>query len=290
MSLGGLVELPVVLHLVPVVYAGFRYGYEGSVLTGVWSGLLAIPNIVLWHSEGYGWLGDLSFIAFVIVLGAVIAVPVERERRQRQRLRRYAQEVTRAQERERARIARDLHDVIAQQLVLLTRRLDDLDDEGPPPAELRTLAADLLDTVRRVSRGLRPTVLEDLGLVPALQALTADLDERTSIETALHVRGQSRRLSSDTALTLYRIAQEALHNAERHADPTRIDVAVDFRPHAVSLNVTDDGRGFDTSSDDTPEGLGLLGMRERAELAGGQLDVTTARGRGTTVTARVPTT
>ncbi|MDX1619462.1 MAG: sensor histidine kinase [Nitriliruptorales bacterium] len=423
-SLGGLVQLPVVLHIIPVVYAGFRYGYEGSVLTGLWSAFLAIPNIVFWHSEGFGWLGDLAFIAFVIGLGVLIAVPVERERRQRrrtesarqrletlngitaelsamtdpehathralthltsdlpidraglrfltsdelgpgattivpdrsmpeldpdelerdprwvvvpldeqrngdvlavrlqagteldvedrellvtaarhigsaleasrlrlreqERLRTYAREVTRAQERERARIARDLHDVVAQDLTLLGRRLDQLDDGIGEPQEVRELTDDILDTVRRVSRGLRPPALEDLGLVPALKALAGDLEDRTRIETSVRTAGEARRLSGEVELALYRIVQEALHNAERHAEPDEVTVTVEFTPETVTITVADDGTGLDLDAlTSTPAGLGLLGMRERAKLAGGELDISSALGKGTRVRAHV---
>lgn len=436
-SVGGLVELPVVLHIIPVVYAGFRYGYEGSVLTGLWSAVLAIPNIVFWHSEGYGWLGDQVFIGMVIVLGVVIAVPVERERRQRQRaeaashrlqtlnrltaelsamtdpetgmtralahlvddlpvrsahllvtdplrvdegprtlgavaatpadgpagrpgsaselardpmrtvvplderphdgmlvvehadasgldrgdrellanaarqigssleasrlrsqeqdrLRAYAREVTRAQERERSRIARDLHDVVAQELTLLSRRLDDLDDRRgtTSPRQVRELANDILDTVRHVSRGLRPPALDDLGLVPALRALADDLATRTDVPTDLEVAGEPRRLPHEVELTLYRIAQESLHNAERHAAPSRLTVAVTFGPDQVEMVVGDDGPGFDpdtvTVATTAEGGLGLLGMQERAALAGGSLDIVSRADAGTTVTVRLP--
>jgi signal transduction histidine kinase len=423
LALGGVVELPVVLHLVPVVYAGFRYGYEGSILTGLWSGVLAIPNIVFWHSERWGWLTDLTFIGVVIALGVVIAVPVERERRQRElaeaasrrletlngvaadlaatndlrggvsralehlvadlplcrarvemtepgigvvevaprptpgvaacsgellrvpldegpeagvlvveldagrrlllddrellaaaarqiggaleagllrlrerdRLRTYAHEVTRAQERERSRIARDLHDVVAQELTLLARHLDDLDevDGCSSPRDLRTRADDILDAVRRVSRGLRPPALEDLGLVPSLRSLAADLAGRASCDAEVHVRGDQRRLAVEDELTLYRIAQEAVHNAEQHAAPSRVDIVVDFEEDLVEVAVTDDGDGFELGPElparaATRTGLGVLGMRERAELAGGSLRIVSTRGGGTTVAARLP--
>lgn len=291
----GVVELAVVLHLVPVAYAGFRYGYEGSVLTGLWSGVLALPNVVLWHAEGYEWVGDLVFLGIVIGLGIVIAVPVERERRRRrreeERLRGYAREVLRAQERERARIARDLHDVVAQQLVLLTRRLDEHDPgaDAGPAGQPRRLASEILDTVRRVSRGLRPAALEDLGLVPALRTLLDELGSRTGLATALNVEGEPRRIPEEAELTLYRIAQEALANAERHADPARVGVTVGFGREHVRLVVADDGRGFDAAAAGSgQERFGLLGMHERAELAGGSLEVTSAPGDGTRIAARIP--
>lgn len=469
-ELGGLPYAPMVLHLLPVAYAGYVYGYEGSVLTGLWSGLLALPNMLVWHDDGLGWVTDLIFTVFVILLGIVVAVPVERERRQRrraeqatrdaeaanrrvallhevastlvasaspnplaaalerlrrgagwrwaavavgapdgtvevlgvagaaapevtdaagdpaawrrsgwwrdghvvgaalvleddapallladggehaaatreetelllaaahqfavalvnarlhaaerERMRTYVQEVTRAQERERARIARDLHDVVAQDLVVLERHIDAAAAAGPLPAAdrvpgphegecpdpspdpaarhlrvARGLAASALQVLRRYSRDLRPTILDDLGLVPALHWLVTDADGRDGVAARFRSSGALPRLEEETQLALFRVTQEALRNALRHGGATQVTVTLEApRDGSVTLTVEDDGTGFEVPEpleQLTRRGsLGLLGMRERVELVGGRFDIASARGRGTRVTVRLPT-
>lgn len=308
-ALGAAVYVPPLLLVVPVAYASLRYGLEGGVLTGVWAFVLTVPNLLLWHPTDYEWVGDLVFLVVVLALGTIVAVPVERERAERRRaeaasrrlhevereqLRTYAREVTLAQEAERARIARDLHDDVAQRLVVLVRHLDALvgDASDAPLQAARTAASEALSEVRRSSRDLRPTVLDDLGLGPAIEWLADDLDARSDIDAAAVVWGQARRLDPAVELALFRIAQEALRNVERHAEASTVRVELHVEEVQVRLEVRDDGRGFVVPEDlgtlARSGRLGTIGMRERAELVGGQLCVEAAVDEGTRVTAVVP--
>lgn len=443
----GLHQLPVILYLIPIVYAGLRYGFEGAALTGAWCIVLTLPNIALWHAQRGGWIGELLYVSFVVATGIVVAVPVERERRQRerlaetsrrlallnvvasalvssasaeatvpgvlarlrevlglagvgvvwrgdpgtaaerwvsvdpgqvermqsalerwgparsamdlarqgagvltlrlgggseaagavivlsrddrplgapdrevlaavagqigvalenarlhreekQRLRSYVREVTRAQEEERKRLSRELHDTAAQDLVHLSRGLDGIADASGPGevadrlAELRALAGRTLESLRELSRGLRPTILDDLGLVPALGWLATELTDRAGVRAGFHLSGTARRLPADTELALFRITQEALRNVERHAGATSVRVHIAFAPDAVRLEVADDGRGFTPevpSEGLAPAGkLGILGMQERATLIGAELTIESRMGRGTRVVVSVP--
>lgn len=209
----------------------------------------------------------------------------------------YARQALAAREEERRRIARDLHDGPVQELVLLWRRLDELADDVPPEGrsrlgEARSLAERIADNVRRVSRELRPSLLDDLGLGPALKAEAVDFAMRTGIETRFVQSGAVRRLPPDSELMLLRIAQEALRNVERHARARKATVRLTFRQSAVRLTVTDDGQGIRPPADDRSlllDGkLGLVGMRERARLAGGQLTVQSGRDRRTSISVAVP--
>lgn len=431
----GLRHVPVVLYLVPIVYAGLRYGLEGSALTGAWSLVLTLPNLFLWHRAQLTWAWELVYVTIVLGVGMAVAAPVERERRQREQLaatsrrlallhqvasalvsasplervlpgvlervrevlglaavsvvvrdpdgsgeerwsapaagaavpdgergpapgtdgrlvaplggdpgipgalvalvdpsrptsrddedllravaaqigvalendrlhrlekahlRSYVHEVTRVQEEERRRLARELHDTAAQDLVLLARGLDALAERLPPEAagrarELRVQAAETLEGLRRLSRDLCPTVLDDLGLVPALEWLVADLTGRTGVDAVFHLSGSARRLSAETELVLFRVTQEALRNVERHAGARRVEVRVAFGDDEVRIDVEDDGAGFAVA--EPLEGLalegklGLLGMRERAQLVGGSLSIRSRPGEGTAVTVTVP--
>lgn len=210
---------------------------------------------------------------------------------ERDRVRSYARLVTWAQEEERKRISRELHDEAAQNLVAIRRDLDALSSsaaDGAKLEELRALASRTLAGLRRFSRDLRPPVLDDLGLQSALDALVADIGQQNGPTARLTVEGVPRRLAGDRELMLFRIGQAALNNVLRHAKARSASVELAFLPDRVRLTIIDDGVGFDPP-DDVAElaaggKLGLLGMRERAELANAQLTIASAWGEGTRIT------
>ncbi len=215
-------------------------------------------------------------------------------------LRAYTAYVIRAQEEERQRIARELHDETIQSLVLLYRRLDSLQSDSEPlPSplsdrlnEAKRTAEEVVKELRDFTKALRPPILDDLGMVTSVRRLLADFVERTKIKGQLKVAGEERRIPSDRELGMFRIAQEALRNIERHAEATRIAVTVTFAKHEVRLEVVDNGVGFSMvsgSGDFTASGqMGFLSMQERAELLGGKLEIQTSPGKGTRVTVSVP--
>ena len=454
---GVVLHLPVILYAIPVAYAALWYGLEGGVLTGVWAAALSVPNIVVFHRDGYEWVGELLLVAVVVVLGAVVALPVERERQQRRRaealdrraaatgqrlallnqvatllagsddldrdlrrvlasltsvldlsaaavvrnppaaagvavdvcvchgrgshlgtrmlrvlqrldsapseltwldgevaaagfewgpadqgalvvagrcvrdlaprdqellvvlagqigaafetarlhheeqdrLRLYVREATRAQEEERRRISRELHDVATHELLLVGRQLDELcsnqttrSGQDKELAELRHRVGGVVDHLRRFSGALRPSVLAHLGVPAALKWLTAEVERRSAVAVRLEVDGGARRLPEDEEVALFRIAEEALRNVERHADATSAAVILRFHPDHVHLDVEDDGVGFQAPpslEELARDGrLGLLGMRERAELAGASLAIERADGGGTRIRIRLP--
>lgn len=207
----------------------------------------------------------------------------------------YAAWVLRGQEEERQRIAKEIHDEPIQSLIHLCRQLDAAMEEGASDrlreelADLRALATGITEDLRRLSKGLRPPSLDDLGLPASVRRIASDLGRRQGIEVELRVEGHRERLGRDLELGLFRIAQEALNNVEKHAGASRVSVLLAFTPHEARLEVTDDGRGFDAAGDWTRSGsLGLLGMQERATLLGGQLGVVTGPGRGTRIVATLP--
>jgi PAS domain S-box-containing protein len=413
------------LFAVPIVYASLNFGMDGAVPTALWSGLLALPNVVLWHS-GTDRLAELAQHAFIMGLAVLIAIRVDREvaarrsaeqaalarrqsearyralfeaageailvfdddgqvrdvnaaatalfsrpadalrgltlaqllgdsdaerlraaavgrvvdewefrlsrpdgqevwlaavcgdipsqgdgrlrqallrdvtdQRQRRRgLEAYARQTLIAQEEERRRIARELHDGPLQGLILLCRTLDDLATNAPSTRapgteqlrEARQTAESIADEVRRSSRDLRPSVLDDLGLVPALRWLVKDLEQRTGIRAHFYAPEERERLDPETELALFRIAQEAVRNVERHAGASNLFVTITRDGVAERLVVEDDGRGIDGD----PTGaaiaghLGMLGMRERARLLGGTFAAGSGDGHGTRVEVDVP--
>ncbi len=196
---------------------------------------------------------------------------------------------------ERARLARDLHDETIQALVAIARQVDllalDLDD--PPRARERVEAIHgqverTLQGVRRLSRNLRPAVLQDLGLVPAIRAHAEELAP-LGLRVDVRVGGHPSRLPAPVEEAVYRVTQEALSNALRHAAADRATVELDFSPREFVLVVADTGRGFDADRRPAPgEGQGLVGMRDRAARIGAELSVRSRPGRGTTVRLLVP--
>ncbi|MFN3267485.1 MAG: GAF domain-containing protein, partial [Deinococcales bacterium] len=191
---------------------------------------------------------------------------------------------TQASEEERRRIARELHDDTAQTLVAITRRLDrletalqtiSLEDARARVRDIRTDVDTAIASVRRFSRNLRPSALDDLGLLPALEWLCT----QNTTPTRLEIQGVERRLDSALELTIYRIVQEALTNVAKHAHAEHCAVRVQFYPHQVEVRVTDDGRGLVQHENLLLEGhLGMAGMRERVTLAGGKMNITSQDG------------
>ncbi|MDQ0384609.1 two-component system sensor histidine kinase UhpB [Streptomyces sp. DSM 42143] len=197
-----------------------------------------------------------------------------------------------AQEAERRRIAQELHDEVGQSmtaiLLVLGRAADDADE--PMRAELQQaqeITRESLDEVRRLVRRLRPGVLDDLGLISALSSLTHDFATHTGLRVVRRFDADLPALDQETELVLYRVAQESLTNAARHADAERVEVSLGRADGAVALTIADDGRG---TAEAACEGAGIRGMRERALLIGATLDITSATGAGTRIrlTAPVP--
>ena len=201
--------------------------------------------------------------------------------------------VVEAQELERTRLARELHDETGQALTSMLLSLKSLDDRIDTPegraaaAELRELVVTTLRDVRRLAVELRPAALDDFGLVPALERLRDTVAEQSGLDIELQSHLNAERLPTELETALYRIAQEALTNVVKHASASRVSMALSRRERAIALVVQDDGRGFE-SRDAGGAGLGLTGMRERVALLGGRLGIESTEDAGTMITAELP--
>ena len=196
-----------------------------------------------------------------------------------------------AQEEERARVARDLHDEVNQSLTGLLLRLEALRSRAPAElaveiGETKALANQAMEELLALARQLRPTVLDDLGLKAALAGNVSELDRRSAVSATFESSGTFNDLPSDAQLVIYRVAQEALSNAAQHAGAAHIRVRLDRSNGGVELTVSDDGRGF--TFDQASRGLGLGGMRERALLVGGDLRIESRPRVGTRVRLHLP--
>jgi two-component system sensor histidine kinase UhpB len=213
---------------------------------------------------------------------------IEDERRRSGRL------VLRAQEEERRRLARDLHDEVNQALTAILLRLQALSEDAPDPlapqiAALKTLVSQAMEELLRLARQLRPASLDDLGLIAAIEGQLARFSEQTGIQTALHSEGTPEAITEDQQTVIYRVVQEALSNTAQHSAATYVDFELRVFPsHGVELRVRDNGKGFDAVHQGDGGGIGLSGMAERARLVGGELTVTSSPGAGTRVRLYIP--
>ncbi|MBK5229007.1 MAG: PAS domain S-box protein [Actinobacteria bacterium] len=427
-DLGAAYFVPASLYFIPVLYASLNFGREGAIPTAVWSGILALPNILIWHS-GLERAGESLQMTLMVGLAVVVAGRVDREivarrraeaegfarraserryralfqsageaiillgpterieeanaeagnlvgrpasrlrgsrltdvmdadsverllrvienedragteilvrsphgpdhwiepvsnrfddprggavtqvilrdvteqRARRRGLETYAQQMLRAQEEERIRVAREVHDGALQSLFLVCRQLDGIEVAVTSESSAvlserigraRDLTESTVDELRRLSRALRPSVLDDLGLVPAVRHLVKDLDSRSGMRARFEMHGQLHRLHPDVELCLFRIVQEALRNVEQHAEASNVVAHLGFEVERVRSVVVDDGRGFEGISADAFPVLdgrfGLMGMKERALLLGGTFDLSSEPGRGVRVEACIP--
>lgn len=218
--------------------------------------------------------------------------------RMQEQLRQLSRQILSTQEEERREISRELHDVIAQTLTGINLRLATLKKEAAITtrgldrniARTQRLVEQSVNIVHQFARELRPAVLDDLGLIPALHSFLKNFTTRTGIHTRLTAFAGVEELDLTKRTALFRVAQEALTNVARHAHASRVDVNIQKRPGGISLTIKDDGKSFNVGRVMHSRGgkhLGLLGMRERLEMVGGHFQVASTPENGTTIEARV---
>jgi signal transduction histidine kinase len=224
---------------------------------------------------------------------------LEKSDRLQEQLRQLSRQILLAQEDERKKISRELHDVIAQTLTGINVRLSALKKEAAINtrgldrniARTQRLVEKSVNIVHEFARELRPAVLDDLGLIPALHSFTKLFSKRTRIRVHLKVFAEVELLDTAHRTVLFRVAQEALTNVSRHAHASRVEVSIQKMNGLICMTIKDDGKSFEVERMMRSRGrkhLGLLGMRERLEMVGGHFDVESAPGNGTTITALIP--
>ncbi len=298
------------LGLEPAVARGSRI--EGTLLAPLLDALpspgqvaaIPGPEFVLRRPRGQRLCLQPTYAPFAADNDSLLQVvlrDVTQERRRQAGLEAYAARVLEAQEEERSRIAREIHDGTIHDLVLLCRRLDQAETacaQSPVTAsqqigEAREFAGTLGESLRNIARDLRPSVLDDLGLAPAVRRLLSELESSGPLQAELRISGESRRLPAEAELALFRIAQEALRNAERHSRAAHLKVELEFEPQVVRLRVRDDGAGFSVPASlhelAARRKLGLLGMSERARTLGAAFDVCSQEGCGTAISVALNT-
>ncbi len=293
---------------VPLIY--FQQAMPFILLAAIIISLLALSSGILYVVRPLRTLGleanrigdgdfgaaarDVGGVKEIEDLREVINQMARRLEASQRALKEYLRAMTQAQEDERARLARELHDETVQTLIALDHKAQMIQRavESKPTlaaervTDLRKMTAAAIEETRRLTRALRPAYLEELGLVPALEMLARDLG------ADLQVSGEPDRLPAEQELALYRIAQEALNNARHHAQAERIVVEFGQDDGQIVLAIRDNGRGFNLPAnlgEFTARGhFGLMGMRERAQLVGGKLNVTSTSNQGTQIIVSIP--
>ena len=231
----------------------------------------------------------------VFRLEAVAQRQHERTVQAEQELRRLSQQLVQAQEEERKSISRDLHDEVGQHLTALRMELGSLEQLKTAPQErflerlneIKSLAEETLRGVRDMAMGLRPSMLDELGLEPAVEWQAREFSRRSGLPVSMQIDGQLEHLSEPYRTCIYRVVQEALTNCARHAKAQTVRIAVHGRPDRVFFTVQDDGIGFEVDAMRI-RGLGLIGMEERARELGGTVSVHSQPGKGTLVQVEIP--
>jgi signal transduction histidine kinase len=212
----------------------------------------------------------------------------------------YVQQITRAQEEERKRIARDLHDDVSPGIIILMQKLDNLISTPQLKIasvrenlkELRDEALKALEALRATAQGLRPRIIDDLGLVAALEWIAEELERDQGIPTRVETRNLERKQTPETEIVLFRIAQEALNNVRKHAQASSVTIRVEGSNNQIKMTITDDGQGFNVpvkiDGMVSAGRLGLMGMYERARLLNGSLKIKSAPGKGTEISVILP--
>jgi signal transduction histidine kinase len=293
-------EICLLLLLGPVVYAATVFRIKGGLAAALAESAAVVPHAIYYspYLDPFFRLGAFTLVS-VLIAGFIGRELNLREALEEEhgRLERFLAQTIDAQERERLYLARELHDESAQALVDISHEIDDLMEAGESAAihdRLETMRAEVgkvLEGTRRFIRGLRPPLLDELGLGQSLRWLAQELYDEQGIEVSVDVPPPEKRLQDFQELNLFRIAQEALNNVRKHARASRVHLTLEISEDMARLRIEDDGAGF-TAPDRKQligEGkFGLVGIRERARLARGTVRFDSAPEKGTTVTVEIP--
>lgn len=292
------------LLLIPILYASLILGWVGCLITSVCCIIAILPYLSFWSNNLSGEILNIFFL-LVISLGIGFFILLARWRRREKRLiierelerQAYITEVYKAQEEERAHVAHELHDEAVQTLIAMSNRIQSIilgkyGNLSPRVEEqvewVRDTTIKISQELRRLSRDLRLSILDNLGLLPAINWLVNEMKRNNDIENVnLIVTGEERKLTPKIDVMLFRIVQEALNNIKRHARAKNATISIEFQPSCIRLTIVDDGCGLilpQKISEFVGEGkLGLIGIQQRVSLIGGDFKIKSEINQGTTL-------
>ena len=295
------------LFLIPFVYASLVFWWRGSLIVWLLSAVVTLPRLIYYSPDLESFIRNV-FLPLV-PLAVVIIITLELKWREKQReilaegegeRQAYMAQILKAQEDERRRISQELHDGTMQELLVIANRAHTLvsgEDSGTAikprrHAEwIRDAILRVSEDIRRLSLDLRPSILDNVGLVPALRWLVDRLNQEGGINAKVMIHGVERKLRPETEVTIFRIVQEALNNIRRHSEATEAMVKLEFAPKSLEIAIQDDGKGF--SLNETVEKLaaqgkvGLIGMHQRAKVLNSTLDIHSQLDKGTLVSLKM---
>jgi two-component system, NarL family, sensor histidine kinase DegS len=298
-----------ILFYVPVIYAAFIFRWFGSLITWLISMCIILPQILTFRNDIESHVTNILYLLIPLIVVIYISLELnwrEKERKgqaEREAERQnYISQVFKAQEDERKRISQEIHDDSIQrlagvaslaQMLAHDKNLTDYPVLQQRADSIKENIILISQDLRRLSVDLRPTVLDDLGLIPALYWLVDRFKQDTGIASSLEITGENRPLTTKITVLIFRIVQEALNNAKRHSQATSVNVRLQISPQTIRVVIGDNGKGFSVPQifnyyQLTNKGkLGLIGMQQRTQVLGGRFDIQSEPGNGTTISVEV---
>ena len=290
------------LLFIPTIYAAVFFGLRGALIAWFLSFIGILPLILKLWLTPWSLALNIGFIILPILAVSAIAVEVRLRLRERehyaareQEHRMYISKMLDVQENERQRIARDLHDETIQTLLVIANYAESIlsndgnnsDDVNSKATLVRDTTLNTVDNLRGICLDLRPSVLDNLGLIAALRLLVDHINEEDKIQVQFSVTGEVRKLDTKIQTNIFRVVQEALSNIKRHSKASEALVALTFTEKSLQLKIQDNGQGFDDRKGTVVAGsrksFGLIGMQERVEAISGKFKMRTRSNKGTTL-------
>lgn len=288
-----------ILFLVPIIYAAIVFSWQGALITFLLAMIGVLPLVVdIWSASSL--LTNLLMLLLPVLIASIVAFELSWRRRERKNFaereterQTYIARILESQENERLRIAQELHDDTIQTLLVIANRAQnmipsgdgDVEEVGKNAEWIRDATLQAIEDLRRTSLDLRPSVLDDLGLVPALRWLMDNTNKESGISTRITIKGKKRKLLPQAEVTIFRMVQEALNNIKRHSRAKKATVILEFGEDSLKIAINDDGRGFRPPQKfdglAAKGKLGLVGMRQRIDFLGGTFRIRSRPGEGT---------
>lgn len=296
-----------ILLLIPGLYAGFTLGWTRSILVWSCSLLLILPYIAFYSFEMSTLIVSLVIFLLPLIMVASVGLELKQRRREKETLRereverkKYMTQIFKSQESERKRIAQELHDGLIQEVLVLASRIRRLKQErsSNKVSEIHedlewveSTCIDITDELRRICQDLRPSILDNLGLMPALRWYIDFLFQGSNIDIKYSITGKDFNLPQDLNAPLFRLVQEALNNVKHHSEATELRVFISSYDSQLEIVIADNGKGFrlpkNISELANSYKSGIIGMYERAQMIGAKLNLSSIIGKGTTVTIEI---
>jgi signal transduction histidine kinase len=296
------------LFLIPIILSTLLFRWRGTLITWTLSAIAISPLLVMYSGNVGALLRNIAFLLFPVLVVLIIAAEIDWHRREMRNLQEREREqksfilqIARIQEEERTHIAQELHDDTVQTLLAIANHAQALasDNMNQNEAETRRNIEHIRDEivnvskdVRKLSFSLRPYILDDMGLIPALRSLADNLQNEGNIDTEFLLNGKKRKLRSEVEVNALRIVQEALNNVKRHSKASRVSIHLTYHPEYLEIDIKDNGIGFPMHGDHKwlidNNKLGLIGIEQRTKFLGGKAIITPKQGKGTTISIELP--